>query len=61
MLFMIMIIDIHNLLCILFVQPPSVICENFMARASIIPEILEIIELHTYKLGLVYILSLTAL
>ena len=61
MLFMILIINIHNLLCILFVQNPFVICENFMARALIFPEKLEFIELHTYKLGIVYILSLTAL
>ena len=61
MLFMIMIIDINYLLCILFVQLSSVICENFKARASIIPEILECIELLTYKLGIVYILSLTSL
>ena len=60
-LFMIMIININNLLCILFVQLSSVICENFKALAWIIPEILECIELLTYKLGLVNILSLTAL
>ena len=54
MLFMSMISDINNLICILFVNLPSIILENFKIRALIIPEILEFIELHTYKFGLVY-------
>ena len=33
----------------------SISLENFKDRALIIPEILELIKLHTYKLGLVYI------
>ena len=32
----------------------SISLENFKDRALIIPEILEIIKLHTYKFGLVY-------
>ena len=54
MLFIIMISDINNLICILFVHLSSIILENFKDRALIIPEILEFIELHTYKFGLVY-------
>ena len=33
----------------------SIIPENFKALALIIPEILEFIELHSYKFGLVYL------
>ena len=51
MLFTIMKSDINKLVCILFVHLSSIILEN---RALIIPEILELIELHTYKFGLVY-------
>ena len=54
MLFIIMISDINNLICILFVHLSSIILENFKDHALIIPEILEFIELHTYKFGLVY-------
>ena len=53
MFFMSMICDINNLICILFVNLSSIILENFKDRALIIPEILEFIELHTYKFGLV--------
>ena len=35
----------------------SIILEMFKDRAFIIPEILEFIELHTYKFGLVYLLD----
>ena len=52
MLFMIMISDVNNLTCILFVNLFSIILENFKDRALIISEILEFIELHTYKFGL---------
>ena len=55
MLFMIMNSDINKLVCILFVHLYSTILDNFKDRALIIPEILELIELHTYKFGLVYI------
>ena len=54
MLFMIMKSDINELICILFVHLSSIILENFKDCALIIPEILEFIELHTYKFGLVY-------
>ena len=54
MLFMIMKSDINELICILFMHLSSIILENFKDRALIIPEILEFIELHTYKFGLVY-------
>ena len=54
-LFMIMKSDINKLICILFVHLSSIILENFKDHTLIIPEILEFIELHTYKFGLVYI------
>ena len=47
-LFMIMKSDINELICILFVHLSSISLENL-----IIPEILELIKLHTYKFGLV--------
>ena len=53
MLFMIMKSDINKLVCILFVHLSSISLENFKDRALIIPEILELIKLHTYKFGLV--------
>ena len=56
MLFMIMKSDINIFICILFVHLSSIILENFKDRALIIPEILEFIELHTYKICLVYYL-----
>ena len=46
--------DINNLGCILFVHLSSICLENFKDLALIIPEILELIKLHTYKFGLVY-------
>ena len=46
--------EINKLVCILFVHLSSISLENFKERALIIPEILEIIKLHTYKFGLVY-------
>ena len=52
--FMIMKSDINKLVCILFVHLSSIILKNFNDRLLIIPEILEIIELYTYKFGLVY-------
>ena len=55
MLFMIMKFNINKLVCILFVHLFSISLENFKDRALIIPEILELIKLHTYKFGLVYI------
>ena len=54
MLFMIMKSDINKLVCILFVHLSSISLENFKDHALIIPEILELIKLHTYKFGLVY-------
>ena len=57
MLFMIMKSDINKFVCILFVTLSSISLENFKDRALIIPEILELIKLHTYKFGLVYILE----
>ena len=53
MLFMIIKSDINRLVCILFVHLSPISLENFKDRASIIPEILELIKLHTYKFGLV--------
>ena len=53
MLLMIMKSDINELVCILFVHLSSISPENFKDRALIIPEILELIKLHTYKFGLV--------
>ena len=47
---MIMKSDINNLICILLVHLSSIILENFKDRASIILEISEFIELHTYKI-----------
>ena len=51
MSFMIMKSDINKLL---FVHLSSIGLENFKDLALIIPEILELIKLHTYKFGLVY-------
>ena len=45
--------DINKLGCILFVHLSSISLENFKDLALIIPEILELIKLHTYKFGLV--------
>ena len=56
---MIMISDINNLICTLFVRLSSFILENFKDRALINFEILKFIELLTYKFGLVYILRPT--
>ena len=58
MLFMIMKSDINELVCILFVHLFYISLENFKDRSLINPEILELIKLHTYKFGLVYICSL---
>ena len=55
MLFMIMKSEINKLVCILFVHLSSTSPEHFKDRALIIPEILELIKLHIYKIGLVYI------
>ena len=55
MLFMIMKSDINKLVCILFVHLSSISLENFKDRALIILKILELIKLHTYKFGLVYV------
>ena len=55
MLFMIMKSDINKLVLILFVHLSSISLDNFKDRALIIPEILELIKLHTYKFGLVYV------
>ena len=55
MLFMIMKSDFNKLVCILFSHLSSIGLEHFKDRALIIPEILELIKLHTYKFGLVYI------
>ena len=54
MLFMIMKSDFNKLVCILFVRLSSISLENFKDRALIIPEILELLKMHTYKFGLVY-------
>ena len=54
MLFMTMTSDINKLVRILFLHLSSISLENFKDRALIIPEILELIKLHTYKFGLVY-------
>ena len=53
MFFMIMNYDINKLIYILFVHLSAIILENFKDLVLIIPEILEFIELHTYKFGLV--------
>ena len=58
MLFMIMKSDINKLRCILFVHLSLIILENFKHHTLIITEILEFIELHTYKFGLVYLFLL---
>ena len=55
MLFTIMKFDINKLVCILFVHLSSISLENSEVRALKIPEILELIKVHTYKFGLVYI------
>ena len=55
MLFMIMKSDINKVVNILFVHRSSISLESFKHRALIIPEILELIKLHTYKFGLVYL------
>ena len=51
MLLMIMKSDINKLVCILFVHLSSTSLEHFNDRALIIPEILELTKLHTYKFG----------
>ena len=56
MLFMIMKSDI-NIVCIMFVHLSSISLENFKDHALTIPEILELIKLHSYKFGLVYMMS----
>ena len=55
MLFMILKSDINKFVCILFVHLSFISLENFKDRGLKIPEILELIKLHTYKFGLVYI------
>ena len=55
MLFTRLEFEIIKLICILFVHPSSIILENFKDLVLIIPEIFEILELHTYKFGLVYV------
>ena len=54
MFFMIMKSDINKSLSILYVHLSSISLENFNDRSFIIPEILELIKLRTYKFGLVY-------
>ena len=49
MLFMIMKSDINKYVCIMFEHLSSIILENFKDRDWIILEILELIELHTFK------------
>ena len=51
---MIMNSDINKLICILFVHRSAIILENFKDLALIISEILEFIEQHYHKFGLVY-------
>ena len=53
MFFMILNSDINKLICILVVNLSSIVLENFKDLAIIILEILEFIELHTCKFGLV--------
>ena len=60
MSFMIMKSDINKLGCILFVYLSSISLENSKDLALIFSEILELIKLHTYKFGLVYVDSLNA-
>ena len=55
MSFMIMKSDINKLGCILFVHLSPISLENSKDLALIILEILELIKLHTYKFGLVYL------
>ena len=55
---MIMKSDINKFVCLLFVHLSSISFENFKDRSLINPEILELIKLHTYKFGLVYIESM---
>ena len=52
---MIMKSDINKLVCILFMHLSSISLENFEDRSLISPEILELIKLHTYNFGLVYV------
>ena len=52
---MIMKSDINKLVWLLFVHLSSIILDNFKDRTLIIPEILELIELHTYRFGLVLV------
>ena len=59
MLFMIMKSDINKLVCILFVLLSSTSLEHFKDHVSIIPEILELIKLNTYKFGPVYVVDCT--
>ena len=54
MLFMIMKSDINKLGYILLVHLSSISLENFKDLTLIIPEIFDLIKLHTYKFGLVY-------
>ena len=51
---MIMKSDFNKLVCILFSHLSSIRLENF--KDLIIPDILGLIKLHTYKFGLVYII-----
>ena len=53
MLLMIMKSDINKLICILFVHLSSINLENFKDHTLLISAILEFIEMHTYKFGLV--------
>ena len=53
MSFMIMKSDINKLGYILFLHLSSISLEKFKDLALIIPEILELKKLHTYKFGLV--------
>ena len=61
MLFMILKSGINKLICILFVHLSSIILENFKDHTLVITEILEFIELHTYKFGLVYLTAMSNL
>ena len=61
MLFMILKSGINKLICILFVHLSSIILENFKDHTLVIKEILEFIELHTYKFGLVYLTAMSNL
>ena len=57
MLFVVMKSEINKFICILFIHLSSIIPENFKDFASMIRAILDFIELHSYKFGLVYELS----